>query len=322
MSAERELAQRVVAGERRAVAKALNLIEDRRAAAEPRIVELLRALAQLAVGAELGRHPLGHRVGLTGPPGAGKSSLIAALARKLREGGQRVGVLAVDPSSPRSGGALLGDRVRIGPDPDDDGLFVRSLASQGDLGGLARAAAASIDVLGAAFDVVLVETVGVGQSEVDVEGVVDTTAVIVQPGSGDTLQFYKAGIIEVADLFVVTKSDLGELADRTVRDLRAALGRSRRIVAVSAKADRGIEALVEALAKHRADAIDSYAERRTRGAIAQVQSMVRRRYGEYGIERIGGSASLIERIEELLQNGSVAREAALLIGQQIERSVG
>jgi LAO/AO transport system kinase len=321
MSAERALAERVVTGERRAVASALNLVEDRRAASEPRIAALLGALAELAAGMELGRRPLGHRVGLTGPPGVGKSSLIATLARALRRGGQSVGVLAVDPSSPRSGGAILGDRVRIDPDPEDDALFVRSMASQGDLGGLARAAAASVDVLGAAFDVALVETVGVGQSEVDVEGVVDTTVVVVQPASGDTLQFYKAGIIEVADLFVITKSDLGELADKTRRDLRAALGRERPIIALSAHTGSGVEALTQAFAAHRAAVSATFAERRQRGAIAQVHAMVRRRYGEYGVERLGGSATLTRLAEEAIKSGAVAREAALRIGQRVERAM-
>src|SRR6185437_15914402 len=139
----------------------------------------------------------GHRVGLTGPPGVGKITLASALAAELRKRGHTVGVLAVDPSSRRSGGALLGDRARIDTEPGDQGLFVRSLATGGELGGLARAAPASVLVLAAAYDRVLVETVGVGQSETDIEHVVDTVVFVVQPGSGDALQFLKAGIMEI-----------------------------------------------------------------------------------------------------------------------------
>ena len=174
------------------------------------------------------------RIGITGPPGVGKSTLVSALAKAVRQSGRTVGVLAVDPSSPRSGGALLGDRARIDIDPDDTGLFVRSMASGGDLGGLARAAGAAIDVLSSVYDVVLVETTGVGQSETDVEHVTDTVLMVIQPGSGDVLQFLKAGIIEIPDVFAVNKADLGAIAERAVagalcpRSAAAQAGRHRR----------------------------------------------------------------------------------------------
>ena len=173
------IAAGVVARDRSAVARALNLVEDRRPAMREAQRGLLRALATAP--------RLGHVVGVTGPPGAGKSTLCAALARALRGRNDRVGVVAVDPSSARSGGALLGDRVRIvdeGGTPDP-GLFIRSLAAGGELGGLARVAPACIEVLAAATDVVLVETVGVGQSEIDVTLVADVTVLVVQPASGD-----------------------------------------------------------------------------------------------------------------------------------------
>ena len=219
----------VRAGERVAVARALNIVEDRRPSARARIAALLRALG--------GGRAEGHRIGLTGPPGVGKSTLVSTLAATLRARGQTVGVLAVDPSSPRSGGALLGDRARIDTDPDDQGLFVRSLATAGELGGLARAAPAAVMVLAAAYDRVLVETVGVGQSETDVEHVVDTVVFVVQPGSGDALQFLKAGIMEIPDVLVVNKADMGETAARDAgrAGRRAAGGPQHRVAGRSAR---------------------------------------------------------------------------------------
>ena len=162
-------------------------------------------------------------VGLTGPPGAGKSSLLSALLAEWRAAGRTVAVLAVDPSSKRSGGALLGDRALIEHDPEDDGVLIRSTAAGGRLGGLAVATREAVEALAPAFDLVVVETVGVGQSETDVEEVCDQVAVVVQPASGDVLQFLKAGIMEVPDVLVVTKADLGSAAERAQRDLAQAL---------------------------------------------------------------------------------------------------
>ena len=198
---------------------ALNLLENRAAAQRDEIAALL---AEVSPG-RLGGEAPAHVVGVTGPPGAGKSTLLSALVRVWRERGRTVGVLAVDPSSKRSGGALLGDRARIDADPADRGVFIRSMAAGERLGGLAPATRAAAQALAAAFDVVVVETVGVGQSETEVAEAADTVAVVVQPGSGDVLQFLKAGIMEVPDVLVVTKSDLGTVAQRAVRDLRAAL---------------------------------------------------------------------------------------------------
>ena len=160
---------------------------------------------------------------MTGPPGAGKSTLLSALVAGWRKDGRSVAVLAVDPSSKRSGGALLGDRARIDADPADRGIFIRSMAAGERLGGLAPATRAAAQALAAAFDMVVIETVGVGQSETEIAEAADTVAVIVQPGSGDVLQFLKAGIMEVPDALVVTKADLGAVATRAVRDLRAAM---------------------------------------------------------------------------------------------------
>jgi LAO/AO transport system kinase len=305
------LAPGVRAGERSAVARALNLVEDRRAEARPRIAALLRALGS-------GR-PEGHRIGLTGPPGVGKSTLVSVLAGALRARGHTVGVLAVDPSSRRSGGALLGDRARIETNPDDQGLFVRSLATAGELGGLARAAPASVMVMAAAFDRVLVETVGVGQSETDVEYVVDTVVFVVQPGSGDALQFLKAGIMEIPDLLVVNKADMGEAALRAKAELlgvlrvaetagvhHAVLESGANVVLVSAAKRDGIDALVLAVERHRAAqmARGALLERRVHGQVEWGLRELLRRVGEEGVQREGGRAVARARIELRVRQGA------------------
>ena len=207
-----ELGARLRAGDRTAAPAALNLLETRTAREEG---------AALVSAAGDGA---GHVVGVTGPPGAGKSTLLSALLREWRARGRAVAVLAVDPSSKRSGGALLGDRARIEHDPADRDVFIRSMAAGERLGGLAPATRAAAQALANAFDVVVIETVGVGQSETDVAEAADTVAVVVQPGGGDALQFLKAGIMEVPDVLVVTKADLGAAARRAEQDLRAALG--------------------------------------------------------------------------------------------------
>lgn len=175
-----------------------------------------RALARLITSIEAGEpvpgpqvEPTARRIGITGPPGAGKSTLVNRLIGELRSRGQTVGVLAVDPSSPITGGALLGDRIRMQGHIDDEGVYVRSMASRGHLGGLAATAGEVLDLMASSgFDVVLVETVGVGQSEVEVMGLVDSIAVVLAPGWGDQVQAEKAGIIEIADVVVINKGDL------------------------------------------------------------------------------------------------------------------
>jgi LAO/AO transport system kinase len=304
------LAPRVLARERVAVAEALNLTEDRRATSR---AALARLLARLRVSGAMNR---AHRIGITGPPGVGKSTLVSALVRAIRATDARptVGVLAVDPSSLRSGGALLGDRLRIAPDPDDAGVFVRSLATAGELGGLARSVPLAVLVLSAAFDVTLVETVGVGQTETDVGHVVDSVAFVVQPGSGDALQFLKAGIMEVPDVLVVNKADQAELARRAMTELRAALatlrgaGISNRgeagargdggarsaatipLLATSARDGTGVSELWAALQEQRRalEETGGLAKRRRAGAIAWGVRAFVRRHGEAGVERLGG----------------------------------
>jgi len=207
-----ELVSRVRARERRAVARALTEAERQ----SPLVGELLRNFQD-----DLGRALV---VGFTGPPGAGKSTLVDSCVRKLRFQGHSVGVIAVDPSSPVSGGAILGDRLRMTAALEDDGVFVRSLAARGHLGGLSPAAVRMIDVLDAAgYDRVLVETVGTGQSEIDIAQVTDVRVVITAPGLGDEIQAMKSGLLEIADVLVVNKGD-NEGAGRALQQLKSALG--------------------------------------------------------------------------------------------------
>jgi LAO/AO transport system kinase len=230
-------------------------------------------------------------IGVTGPPGVGKSTLLSALLREWRGRGSSVAVLAVDPSSKRSGGALLGDRARIEHDPADRDVFIRSMAAGERLGGLAPATRAASQALACAFDVVVIETVGVGQSETDVAEASDTVAVVVQPGSGDALQFLKAGIMEVPDVLVVTKADLGAAAARAEEDLRVALralgARATPVLAVSSIAPvAGIAELADALDAHRAS-LDLAAHRtrvRRLGALADFVH----EHGERGLRAVGG----------------------------------
>jgi LAO/AO transport system kinase len=276
---------------------ALNLLENRAPARRADVAALLAEVAPERLGGEAP----GHVVGVTGPPGAGKSMLLSALAAAWRADGRSVAVLAVDPSSKRSGGALLGDRARIESDPADRGLFIRSTAAGERLGGLAPATRAAAQALSAAFDVVVIETVGVGQSETEVAEAADTVAVVVQPGSGDALQFIKAGIMEIPDVLVVTKADLGQVAMRAQRDLRSALrslgARDTAVVAVSSLPPvAGIDELVAALDAHR-EALDLPASRtraRRLGALADFVA----EHGERGLRALGGRRTAVRWLEE------------------------
>jgi LAO/AO transport system kinase len=281
------LAQRLLERDLSAAPAVLNLVESRVPAAREQTEALLAALSPAA----LGREAPGHIVGITGPPGVGKSSLLSRLIAVWRIRDLSVAVLAVDPTSRRSGGALLGDRARIEVDPADRSVFIRSAAAGDRLGGLAPATRAAASALAAAFDVVVIETVGVGQSETEVADVADTVAVVVQPGSGDVLQFLKAGIMEVPDVLVVTKSDLGRLATRALGDLRAALrslgDQNAAVLAVSALSPGlGIDELVDALDAHRASL--DLAERRLTARRMHALADFSAEHGERGLRALGG----------------------------------
>ncbi|SEO22906.1 methylmalonyl Co-A mutase-associated GTPase MeaB [Actinacidiphila rubida] len=284
-------------GRPRAVARLISLVEG----ASPQLREVMAALAPLTGGAYV--------VGLTGSPGVGKSTSTSALVTAYRKAGRRVGVLAVDPSSPFSGGALLGDRVRMSEHASDPGVYIRSMATRGHLGGLAWAAPQAIRVLDAAgCEVILVETVGVGQSEVEIAAQADTSVVLLAPGMGDGIQAAKAGILEIGDVYVVNKADR-DGADATARELNhmLGLGESRApgdwrppiVKTVAARAE-GIDEVVEALEKHRAwmEAAGVLAERRARRAAGEIETIaltaLRARIGDvHGDQHLAGLAAKV-----------------------------
>ena len=277
----------MLAGDRRAVARAISMVEDGSDALPALFAELYPRT--------------GHAwtLGLTGSPGVGKSSLAEQIVKTVRALGRTVAVLAIDPTSPFTGGALLGDRVRMQAHATDPGVFIRSMATRGHLGGMALAAPEAIRVLDASGkDLVIVETVGVGQSEVEVAAATDTTVVAVAPGWGDAVQASKAGILEIADVFVVNKADRDGAAE-TVRDLRNMLRMGPRteweppIVKTSTVTGDGISELWEAVERHRSFLTDSgeLERRRARRILTEVEAMV--------AERLRARASGLLRSEAL-----------------------
>lgn len=306
MSGAAQGVEDVKAGGKPALAKALAGIE--RAPDAPETIALLSA-AWAA--------PTAHVIGLTGPPGVGKSSLTNRLIPRWRAQGLRVGVIAVDPSSKRSGGALLGDRIRLATDPDDDGVFVRSMAARDRLGGLAALTVSTMVLMRALFDVVLIETVGVGQSETDILGVADTVVFCVQPGSGDSLQFMKSGIMEIPHILVITKADMGMPATQAETDAKTALalgaveagGWSVPVLMVSAKSGEGVEALSAQLDERWGWLCGG--ERLESARLAQaadwLEGAIRERFGQDGVRRAKARLALsqgdspFEREAELLR---------------------
>ena len=281
------------AGTPRAVARLISLVED----AHPALREVMTALAPHSGTA--------HVIGLTGPPGVGKSTTTNALVGALRARGSTVGVLAVDPSSPFTGGALLGDRIRMEEHATDRGVYLRSMASRGHLGGLSWSTPQAIRVFDAdGCDVVLVETVGVGQSEVEVAGLADTTVVLLAPGMGDGIQAAKAGILEIGDVFVVNKADR-DGADNTVRDLRHMIQLSDRttpglwrppVVRTSALNRTGIDDLLEGLDAHRAwlEGTGQLRVRRVRRAADEIEALaVAEVRGRMGVRRDGARLEVL-----------------------------
>ena len=269
-------------GNARAVARLISMVED----ASPRLREVMAALAPVTGKAYV--------IGITGAPGVGKSTSTSALVGALRAAGRRVGVLAVDPSSPFSGGALLGDRVRMQDHALDRGVYIRSMASRGHLGGLAWSTPQAIRVLDAAgCDVVLVETVGVGQSEVEIASAADTTLVLLAPGMGDAIQAAKAGILEIGDVYVVNKADR-DGAHQVVRELRNMLALAERvggdwkppIVSTVAVRGEGLDDLVKAIDAHRAwlESDGRLADRRRKRAADEIAAIaltaLRERFGD------------------------------------------
>jgi LAO/AO transport system kinase len=287
-------------GQPRAVGRAISLIEN--SAVE--LPTIMRALAPAAGRAMV--------VGITGAPGVGKSTTIAALIAAVRRDGGRVGVLAVDPSSPFSGGALLGDRVRMQQHALDGEVLIRSMATRGHLGGLSVAAPSALRVFDAAgCDMVIVETVGVGQSEVEVAGIADCTVVLLAPGAGDGIQAAKAGILEIGDLFVVNKSDR-EGAHTVIRELRTTISLGERhpgdwkppVLSLVAITEEGVPALLAALAAFRSDAESSgrWQQRRLEQARRQVESLLLAKLRQhYALER----GSEIERLAREVRDGQL-----------------
>jgi len=289
-----DLIARARSGDKRSIARLLSAVEND----EPSAPAVLKALYPKTGQADV--------VGITGPPGGGKSTLVNRLAGLYRETKMRVAIVAVDPSSPFTGGAILGDRIRMQERSLDDGIFIRSMASRGHAGGLARATARLVNVLDALGNgVVIVETVGVGQEEVDVVSVADTVCLVTVPGLGDDIQAIKAGVLEIADVLVVNKADRPG-ADETVRYLAQMLSLAKDpswkppIVRTAARSGEGIEQLVDAIAKHRAWAEESgeRTRRRREAARSEVltllrEALLRRLEGRIGDARLDAAVSRV-----------------------------
>jgi LAO/AO transport system kinase len=289
------LSQRVLDGDPRALARAISLIEDE----SPAGAELVRQIFPRTGRAYL--------VGITGAPGSGKSTLVDRLTTELRKTSKTVGIVAVDPTSPFSGGAILGDRVRMQTHAGDAGVFIRSMATRGHLGGLARATSEVALVLDAGGkDVVIIETVGVGQDEIDIVRTADVSVVTIVPGTGDEVQALKAGIMEIADIFVVNKADR-EGADRTAASIEANLSLQTfgsdewrpPILKTEATTGRGVSELLEAIERFRRHTTGTQAARRRRRAEFRLRELLAQRFLQHVEQRVLGAGEfdrILERV--------------------------
>ena len=300
MPPSRSLADGVLAGDVRAIARAISLVEDEASQAAALIARIYQ---------QTGRAYL---IGITGAPGTGKSTLVDALTAEIRRSGQTVGIIAVDPTSPFTGGAILGDRVRMTGHAADDGVYIRSMATRGHLGGLARTTSDAALVLDAAgTDVIIIETVGVGQDEVDIVRTADISIVVVVPGAGDDVQAIKAGIMEIGDIFVVNKADR-EGADRAAQAIAAnlSLGVASSgdwkppIVKTEATRAVGIDELWRQIRRYREHAADRQAERRRERQRVRLRELLARR--------------LVQRIESSLPSGELERMADRVAARQLD----
>ncbi|MFN8112970.1 MAG: methylmalonyl Co-A mutase-associated GTPase MeaB [Solirubrobacterales bacterium] len=310
-----DLVERLLAGEKRALARAISLVEN----GDPAGAELVSELYPRTGKARI--------VGFTGPPGVGKSTMIGALVKELRSRDRRVAVLSIDPSSPFTRGALLGDRIRLSEHFLDEGVFIRSMASRGALGGLAEATLQAALVMDAAgFDDVLLETVGVGQAEIDVVDHADTVVLALMPGSGDSIQALKAGVMEIPDVIVVNKAE-HPLTDTMVREVRTALSLGPSgdwkvpIIKTVASEGRGIPELLDAIESHRAhvEETGTLEERRARNLRSEVLGLAAARMRRELEVRIAEDESVARLLESVVRRETDPATAA---AELLERSRG